>query len=44
MSALNVTIVQSDLHWHDAARNLARFTAIIGDLPDAADLIVLPEM
>jgi len=44
MSALNVTIVQSDLQWHDAARNLARFTAIIGDLPDAADLIVLPEM
>lgn len=44
MSTLNVTIVQADLLWHDAAGNRAQFTSIIGDLRDASDLIVLPEM
>ncbi len=44
MSALTVTIIQADLHWHDAAANRAMFDARIGALEDDTDLIVLPEM
>lgn len=44
MSALNVTIVQTSLHWHDAAANRKMFERIIADLSDPTDLIVLPEM
>ena len=44
MSALDVTIVQSDLAWHDAATNRARFADAIEGLGEATDLIVLPEM
>lgn len=44
MSTLNVTIVQSDLLWHEAAGNRERFTATIDKLKDPTDLIVLPEM
>ena len=44
MSALNVTLVQADLVWHDAVGNREQFTAVIEDLPEPTDLIVLPEM
>ena len=44
MSTLNVTIVQADLLWHDAAGNREQFTSIIDRLQDPTDLIVLPEM
>lgn len=44
MSTLNVTIVQADLLWHDAAGNRQQFTSTISDLQDETDLIVLPEM
>ena len=44
MPTLNVTIVQADLHWHDAAANRDQFAKIIAELPEATDLIVLPEM
>ena len=44
MSALNVTILQADLHWHDAARNCEDFEETIGNLDEPGDLIVLPEM
>ena len=44
MSTLNVTIVQADLLWHDAAGNRQQFTSTINDLHGATDLIVLPEM
>jgi predicted amidohydrolase len=44
MSTLNVTIVQADLAWHDAAGNRERFTAVIESLLEPTDLIVLPEM
>lgn len=44
MSTLNVTIVQADLAWHDAAGNREQFTAVIEGLPGPTDLIVLPEM
>ena len=44
MSALNVTIIQSDLHWQDADANRRLFSARIDELREASDLIVLPEM
>lgn len=44
MSTLNVTIVQSDLHWHDARRNREQFTATIESIEEPTDLVVLPEM
>jgi predicted amidohydrolase len=44
VSTLRVTIVQSDLHWHDAAANRAAFASVIDGLEQATDLIVLPEM
>jgi omega-amidase len=44
MSTLNVTIVQADLSWHDAATNRAMFTKVISNLDEKSDLVVLPEM
>jgi omega-amidase len=44
MSTLNVTTVQADLRWHDAARNLDAFSAVIDNIDAPTDLIVLPEM
>lgn len=44
MSALDVTIVQADLAWHDPARNRERITALLRDCPADTDLVVLPEM
>ena len=44
MSTLNVTIVQADLLWQDAAGNRQHFTSVIEDLLEPTDLIVLPEM
>ena len=42
MPTLDVTIVQADLHWHDAGRNLADFDRAIDGID--TDLVVLPEM
>jgi predicted amidohydrolase len=44
MSTLNVSIVQSELHWHDPGRNLAHFSALLGRHAAPTDLFVLPEM
>lgn len=44
MSTLNVTIVQADLHWHDAAANRAAFDETLAALDGKTDLVVLPEM
>ena len=44
MPALDVTILQADLHWHDANRNRELFADQIGALEQPTDLIVLPEM
>ncbi len=44
MSTLNVTIVQANLLWHDAAGNRQHFTTVIEGLQAPTDLIVLPEM
>lgn len=44
MSALNITVVQSSLAWHDAAANREAFSTVIESIGEPTDLIVLPEM
>lgn len=41
---LNISLIQSELHWRDTGANLAMFEEKIWKLPDATDLIILPEM
>ncbi|MFD1468962.1 amidohydrolase [Hymenobacter caeli] len=41
---LTLTLVQADLHWHDAAANRAQFDALLAAHAQPTDLIVLPEM
>ena len=44
MSDLRVTLVQSMLHWEDAAANRAMFGEKLAGMKGTTDLIVLPEM
>lgn len=44
MRDLNITFIQSELHWEQPAANLAMFEEKIWKIRDATDLIVLPEM
>lgn len=44
MSTLNVSIVQSDLAWHDPGANRDAFARVIAGIDEPTDLIVLPEM
>ena len=44
MQTLTVSIVQAELYWHDANKNLDQFAASIESIDDSTDLIVLPEM
>jgi len=44
VSALDVTILQQDLHWHDSAANRELFSRELDALEAPGDLIVLPEM
>jgi len=41
---LKITIIQSELHWENKAKNLALFTEKIASITEATDIIVLPEM
>jgi predicted amidohydrolase len=41
---LSVTLVQSELHWHNIDANLAMFEEKIWEIGKRTDLIVLPEM
>lgn len=41
---LKITIIQSELHWENKAKNLAMFTEKIASITEATDVIVLPEM
>ncbi len=41
---LKITIIQSELHWENAVKNLAMFTEKIASINEATDVIVLPEM
>ncbi|HMC96327.1 MAG TPA: amidohydrolase [Flavobacteriales bacterium] len=44
MQDLRVSLVQSMLHWEDAAANRAMFAQKLSALKGATDLVVLPEM
>lgn len=44
MQDLNITIVQADLHWENADKNLSMFSEKIAAIQEHTDLIVLPEM
>jgi predicted amidohydrolase len=44
MSAINVTLVQTDLVWHDPEANRRRLQERLAGLAGRTDLIVLPEM
>lgn len=43
MSAVNVSLLQTSLHWQDSEANLAHFSQLLAKLAPT-DLIVLPEM
>lgn len=44
MTNLRITLVQTSLHWHDAAANRRMFDELLRPLAGQTDLIVLPEM
>jgi omega-amidase len=44
MSALSLTLIQTNLHWEDKTANLAMFTQKIAALEGRPQVIVLPEM
>lgn len=44
MEDLKITIIQSNLHWENKAKNLKLFSQKIDAISDKTDLIVLPEM
>ena len=44
MENLNITIIQSNLHWEEKQTNLDIFSRKIKYAPDSTDLIILPEM
>ena len=44
MQPLTVSLIQTDTRWHDPAANRARFDRWFEAVPDAAQLVVLPEM
>ncbi len=41
---LTLCLVQTPTHWHDPPRNRAHFDALLEDLPNNADVALLPEM
>lgn len=41
---LKITIIQTELHWENKAKNIAMFTEKIATITEATDVIVLPEM
>ncbi|MBC7827766.1 MAG: amidohydrolase [Chitinophagaceae bacterium] len=44
MSTLNITVIQSNLHWEDKAANLRMFEEKISSIRDKMEVVVLPEM
>ncbi len=43
MPTLDITIVQAELHWHDAAQNREHFCDVIEHIDGHTDLIILPD-
>ena len=44
MSALTITIIQSNLHWEDKEKNLSSFATKIKSIQGKKQLVLLPEM
>jgi omega-amidase len=44
MDDLKIALIQSDLYWEDARRNLEQFGSLLGSMKEPCDLVVLPEM
>ena len=44
MQNLNITLIQSELHWQNTGANLAMFEEKIWQIKEDTDLIILPEM
>jgi len=44
MQDLNITLIQSPLHWEDASANRKQFEKKIATVENQTDLIILPEM
>lgn len=44
MQDLKLTLIQSDIHWHQVEANLAMFEEKIWQIEESTDIIVLPEM
>lgn len=43
MQSLTVSLIQTATHWHDPAANRRMFDAWLDEVPEAAELVVLPE-
>ncbi|HAA16627.1 MAG TPA: amidohydrolase [Cytophagales bacterium] len=41
---LRLTLIQTDIYWHDITANLAHYEEWLWDLKGATDVIILPEM
>lgn len=41
---MNVTFIQTHLHWEDVEMNIQHFEKLISSIPTKTDLIILPEM
>ena len=41
---MNVTLIQTHLYWEDRKKNLAHFDALLKEIKQDTDLIILPEM
>lgn len=44
MNNLKITLIQSDLHWENKAKNIEMFSEKIDQISEKTDLIILPEM
>ncbi len=44
MSSLSITVIQSDIHWHNKPANLAMFEQKINAISEKTEIVVLPEM
>ena len=44
MQPLTLSLIQTQTHWHDPAANMAMFDRWFTELPESADIVVLPEM
>ena len=41
---LNIVLLQSDIFWEDAEKNLAHFSGMVNEIRGPVDLVILPEM